>query len=498
VSDTIAIWASGAFVVIGFSAVASLLRLGTRARSVIDATSGVLRDLGDPGLDDDAKEAAMRRHAGRLFLSFLQLTLIGATSVGAPIGVLWLVDRVHPGLLHATLELTMHWPFLLASTVAVLIVLSLRAGRMPAPTSTGFQNQYTSTERLLHETAFAIAPAQLALGDLEERLFRRRLAAVPARAPVFVTALPRAGTTLLLELCVATKELGSHTYRDMPFVLMPMLWDRFARRFRVKAAARERAHGDGMMVDVDSPEAFEEILWRRFWAGHYRPDRIAAWRDDERDPEFCVELRSHLRKIVALRRQDEPTVERYVSKNNLNIARVATLSACLPDAIIVVLFRDPVQHALSLLRQHKNFLDIHGADPFARRYMADIGHFDFGDNLRPVDFDGWLDRARCRDATQLGFWLEYWSAAYAHLIAVQERLPAVRFLSYDALTARPEAGLAAVAKVLELDRPEALVAQHARLRVDPPRDMPPGSVEPTILAEAQRVRAELDKRALAF
>ncbi len=32
---------------------------------------------------------------------------------------------------------------------------------------------------------------------------------------------------------------------------------------------------------------------------------------------------------------------------------------------------------------------MHARDPFARRYMEAIGHYDFGANLRPIDFDGW-------------------------------------------------------------------------------------------------------------
>jgi hypothetical protein len=50
-----------------------------------------------------------------------------------------------------------------------------------------------------------------------------------------------------------------------------------------------------------------------------------------------------------------------------------------------------MQHCASLLRQHLNFLEIHRRGPFAKSYMEGIGHVDFGANLRPVDFDGWLD-----------------------------------------------------------------------------------------------------------
>jgi len=44
----------------------------------------------------------------------------------------------------------------------------------------------------------------------------------------------------------------------MPFVLVPMFWNGFSKRFRQNAPPTERAHGDGMMVDNESAEAFEE------------------------------------------------------------------------------------------------------------------------------------------------------------------------------------------------------------------------------------------------
>ena len=116
-----------------------------------------------------------------------------------------------------------------------------------------FENRYSSIDRLLHKFAFSTRKAQIGLADLEDVMFRHRLARHELDRPLFITALPRAGTTLLLELCVASGTFASHTYRQMPFVLIPMLWNRFSEGFRRSDMPRERAHGDGMLVSVDSP-----------------------------------------------------------------------------------------------------------------------------------------------------------------------------------------------------------------------------------------------------
>ena len=55
---------------------------------------------------------------------------------------------------------------------------------------------YSVADRLLHRLAFAHPVPQKALGELESDLLARRYAHVEARRPVFVTGLPRAGSTL--------------------------------------------------------------------------------------------------------------------------------------------------------------------------------------------------------------------------------------------------------------------------------------------------------------
>ena len=53
---------------------------------------------------------------------------------------------------------------------------------------------------------------------------------------------------------------------------------RFAGRFnRAAGTTAERAHGDGVEVGLDSPEAFEEMLWMAFWPEHYRENAILPW-----------------------------------------------------------------------------------------------------------------------------------------------------------------------------------------------------------------------------
>jgi hypothetical protein len=356
-----------------------------------------------------------------------------------------------------------------------------------------FDDRYGRLDRFLHRLAFRVGRAQHALADAEELLFGDTLDSVPLEDPVFVTALPRSGTTILLRLLWQTDRFASHIYRDMPFVLCPVLWNRFAGSFAAEAVERERAHGDGLQVSAESPEALEEMIWKHFWPDHYEDDRILPWRASDRNAEFDRFLERHMRKIVALRRDGAGDERRYLSKNNLDIARLAAPPPALDGGIVLVPFREPVQQAASMLRQHRRFSRIHQEDDFVRRYMEAIGHHEFGETLRPVDFDGWTDTAPSPE--KLEFWLRYWIAAYRFVLA--HGGPSTRLVSYAALTGSPEEALGRLADAVGLP-PSPLTDQSDR--VHPPRshDVEDESVPGHLLDEASSVHDRLRREAVVI
>lgn len=349
---------------------------------------------------------------------------------------------------------------------------------------------YGGLDRLLHRLAFAGIPLQLALADVERRLYGHGWPADGAARPVFITALPRAGTTLLLELLSRLPEFAAHSYRQMPFVLCPLLWERISRPFRQAPELHERSHGDGVRIGYDSPEAFEEVVWKAHWPDKYRGDGIEPWSWADRDSAFEDFLKNHMRSIVALRRdQGDGQAVRYVSKNNANIGRIGLLGAVFPDCRIVVPLRDPLNHAASMLRQHRRFSELHQHDAFARRYMAWLGHHEFGANLKPIDFDGWLGDGAARDPLSLHFWVDYWYRAYHAVLTAAS--PNLVLVDYDMLCRSPAAALRQLAQALDLRSDEALVAQAGRLHqpANYPRGDDIGDAE--LLQRVQRLYRQL-------
>src|SRR5262249_13313849 len=114
---------------------------------------------------------------------------------------------------------------------------------------------YSVLDRLLHRWIFSDLELQWSLAKIEDRMYAQRLRTIDIERPVFISGVPRAGTTLLLELLAAVPKIATHTYRVMPFVLAPLLWNAFSRPFLKLSTPQERAHGDGLQVSFDSPEA---------------------------------------------------------------------------------------------------------------------------------------------------------------------------------------------------------------------------------------------------
>ncbi len=358
------------------------------------------------------------------------------------------------------------------------------------------RSDYSRVDRALHRLALARPGLQRGMAEIEDDMFRKELARVPVGGEVVVTALPRAGTTLLLGLLYATGEFASLTYRAMPFVLAPLLWQRISRPFQRQAVARERAHGDGMEVSFDSPEAFEEVLWLAHLRDRYvRDDHLLPLEPDDVDAEFVDAYRRFVRKCRSLGAAggDPALAPRYLAKNNADVSRLALLGRLCPDVRIVVPFRHPLAHVGSLLRQHELFCARHDEDDFSRCYMEWLGHFEFGRVLRPFDYHGWLAGETLPPPEGPGFWLRYWTATYRQVLAQAD--PRVLCVDFDALLADGTPVLTRIADHLALRDPGLLVAGAQSLRSPTTRPAAADGCASADLDAAMAVHAQLQARA---
>lgn len=301
---------------------------------------------------------------------------------------------------------------------------------------------YSALERALHHVALGNFAMAETLFDIDQALSRAARRDVTGGRHVFVCGLARAGTTVLLRRLHASGAFRSLTYRDMPFVLAPSLWQRLALRSRRQTVATERAHGDGIRVDADSPESFDEAFWRVFDGPAYiKSDRLVPHAPDK---DLVAGYARYVGAVLASS-GDVAADRRYLSKNNNNALRLQALARAFPRALFLVPFRRPAAHAASLMRQHQRFVAMQRDDPFVLKYMNWLGHHEFGLGHKPFHADH--DEPAGGDPATLDHWLEQWLRMYGWLMETAP--PTARFVAYERLCADPAVwdGIVAAARL---------------------------------------------------
>lgn len=484
------IYTGAAILVLLFLFILKLLNVPEKASLALVSSQKSIAIIRDPEIDDEAKEIALQNYAKELFGIFFHLSLGVVAALLLPAGLIWLLDQIGVMPMDEVFSFTLSWEFILLITVGTVVIFTLPRKHTD---SQAYEIRYSFMDKALHYLAFNTVIPQLTLADLEDTFFKKQLATVTNERPVFITGLPRGGTTLLLEMCFNLNEFASHQYRNMPFLFVPMSWNRFSSHFQKNDEKRERAHGDGMLVSVDSPEALEEMLWKPFWKKQYAKDKIQPW-SAQPYGMFDEFFANHMKKIVALKQDMTGIPCRYLSKNNLNICRIDYIRETIPDATIIIPFRSPLMHAQSLLKQHQNFLGIHKRDHFASVYMKAIGHYDFGDNIRPIDFDGWLSKRKYHDFEDINFCLEYWIATYSNLLT---KIGGNVYLhSHEALCNDPYTALTKLAEAIDINDQEAFMKNEKIVWQRPASKIDKNIFDPELLKQAEDLYKRLRANSL--
>lgn len=307
------------------------------------------------------------------------------------------------------------------------------------------------------------------LGNWETRLLDDRIAGAAVDRPIYVAGLARSGSTILLELLARHPDTASHRYRDFPMVPTPWTWSWFVDRAgRGDPVARERAHRDRIKVTPESPEAFEEVLWKIFFPRLHEPSESAVLDEGTEHPAFEAFYRDHIRKLLVLR-----GAPRYLAKGNYNVTRLRYLKKLFPDARFVVPIREPAGHIASLMNQHRLFSAAGAEDERVVDHLRRSGHYEFGPDRRPINVgDARATReilALWQAGEEAAGWAAYWASVYAHLaeaMAEPGLAPAIHVVRYEDLCSDPGGAIAAVLAHCALE--DCGLAETARAVISPP------------------------------
>ncbi len=321
----------------------------------------------------------------------------------------WLLAEVtaQPNLFDITAPLESHWDMYLIGSVLPFVVLKF----LPK------KSDYSSLSQLLHRLI-------LNHYNLGGWMLKKQISAigegVQPRA-LLITGLARAGTTALTKTLANSSSFKSLDYSNMPFLLYPRFWSKIHKPS--KKENKERAHKDGVNVGFASVEALEEYFFKQQLNDSYiLPNQLITH-------SISDEVLDQYQKYQSSIAQSDV----YLAKNNNQMLRLNSILKN-PNQEVVVLFRNPSQHAYSLLKQHQHFCDQQSKDPFVLEYMNWLGHHEFGLGQKPFAFS---ETNHNYNPQQLEFWVSRWMEYYEQALKFAEH-EQVCFVPYELFLNEPE------------------------------------------------------------
>ena len=114
----------------------------------------------------------------------------------------------------------------------------------------------------------------LFLSKFEENFFN--VDKVKIQEPVFICGMARSGTTFLTHLLDSSDDFCTFKYKSLPFYKIPIFWNYINSLFYFNKRKEQRLHGDNLKVGVDSPDSFEELVWKNNIENY---DKDGYWQD---------------------------------------------------------------------------------------------------------------------------------------------------------------------------------------------------------------------------
>lgn len=301
---------------------------------------------------------------------------------------------------------------------------------------------YSELSQLLHRMA-------LNNYNIGNKLFKRETRRIKKRNLerkqqfVIISGLARAGTTSLMNDLVRIDDFVSLNYGNMPFIMCPNYWAKIYKPKQQKL--KERSHKDGIMIGLNSNEALEEYFFKVKANDSYINDLyLSEYEISQNDYSDYQDYQS----IIML---DNNKI--YLAKNNNFILRYKSARSYNDDFVMVILYRDPLTHAASLLEKHKEYKKLQKEDPFVLEYMDWLGHHEFGENQKPFKFHN-SKTIISKDKDSLNYWLEIWINYYSYILSLSHENTII--INYDLYCENPKRVINSIIKKinLQIDLPD--------------------------------------------
>ncbi len=347
--------------------------------------------------DDEVKIKHVSTGTNKLVLSLLKMFMvaIAAIAVGSiPIIIYCLITNTGYNELSF---LTLYPIIAISAGATVPFVL---------PSGKGKKKDYSELSILLHHLA-------LDNYNIADKLFKSETRKSikknfkPNETFVIVSGLARAGTTSLMNNLAEIDNFISLNYSNMPFLMSPNLWKKLYNPKTSKV--KERSHKDGIMIGLNSNEALEEYFFKVKANDSYISKKtLNEYTISESDYNDYLNYQNNIVRN---------NTKTYLAKNNNFILRYSSMRQYNNSFLMVILYRDPLTHAASLMEKHKEYTKLHNEDKFVLDYMNWLGHHEFGLNQKQFLFNT-SEEVVTGDKSLLDYWLKIWINYYSYVLTI--------------------------------------------------------------------------------
>lgn len=307
------------------------------------------------------------------------------------------------------------------------------------------QQDYSEWSRLLHRLILDHNQISATLFLLEKKIFQKK-ANLTNETFVIVSGLARSGTTAMTNLLFEHGVFHSLSYRNMPFLLAVNSW-RIVYHPK-KDQTRQRAHQDQVLMGYRSIEALEEYFFKVWLADSFIENRLLKQHKiDEQIYEYYLNYQALIKSDISQ--------SLYLAKNNNFILRYASLRANNSHFFLILLFRDPLDQAVSLLKMHRRFTQLQSEDSFVLEFMDWLGHHEFGQHQKIFDLSH-PNLCEVFDQDSLNYWLAIWINYYTYILSLTYD-PKLILVNYNDLLNTPSILLDTLGKVIGQDLSKARI-----------------------------------------
>jgi hypothetical protein len=409
--------------IITFFLIVFIIRINRFVFYALAENSVALVDKLISDIDEEAKIKLVQKNTNKLVISLLKLLLviIFAIACGSiPVIIYCLISGTH----YNNLVFFSFYSILAMSLGATIPFI--------IPFARKNNSSYSELSQLLHRMA-------LNNYNIAYKLFRKESKKIKRRNLkkrhdfVVVSGLARAGTTSLMNDLSKISDFVSLNYANMPFLMCPNFW---AKIYKPKTRKLiERSHKDGIMIGLNSAEALEEYFFKVKANDSYIKDfHLSEYKITQEDYDDYLNYQS----IIKL---DNRKI--YLAKNNNFILRYKSVREFNDDFLMVILYRDPLTHAASLMEKHRDYKKLQKEDPFVLEYMNWLGHHEFGEHHKPFVFRNSKENID-NDKESLNYWLKIWINYYRYVLAISH--PNTILINYDSYCKNPKETIETILK----------------------------------------------------